>query len=161
MDSQGTPSVSSTLSVVRAIDPRHALLIDELFPAAIATQVRAALARSDSVTAMQFLEAGLSIDPGHSALTQLRDEVKTARAQAAQAELDGVRPESRAPTAVAMTSEMTPADMSADQLRSSITTALDKQFRTLAKVRGLTNAGLRSSVRATTLTHRSSNAVSS
>jgi serine/threonine protein kinase len=138
MDSQGMPSVSGSLAVVRVIDPRHALLIDERIPAAVATQVRAALGKSDTLTAMQLVEVGLSIDSGHSALTQLRDEVKAVRARAAQAEVDGVRVESPVPAVAATTpGEMTPANMSAEQLRSLITGALDKRFRTLAEARSL------------------------
>jgi serine/threonine protein kinase len=146
MDSQGIPSVAGALAVVRAIDPRHALLIDERLPAAFATQVRAALGKSDTALATDLVDAGISIDPADSALTRLRDDVKVSRAQSVQAELDGARPTSRATAVAAATPgraesppapEMTPATMSEDQLRSSVTAALEKPWRTLAEARSL------------------------
>jgi predicted Ser/Thr protein kinase len=140
---QGSPSLSSALAAVRAIDPRHALLIDERFPAAFASQVRTALGKSDTALAAQLVEAGLSIDPGDSALTRLQDEVRAVRA--AQAEAGGTKPGSRTQVTTATAAraenssatEIAPADMSSDQLRASIAAGLEKRSRTLAEARSL------------------------
>jgi serine/threonine protein kinase len=135
IDPQGTPSVAGSLAVVRVIDPRNPLLIDARLPAAFVEQARRALGSADTALATQLVAAGVAIDPGDSTLARLRDEVRNARAQAIEAELNGVRP-----AVVAAPVPERAEDMTVEQLRAGIAAGLEQPSRTLAQARAL--AGL-------------------
>jgi serine/threonine protein kinase len=138
IDSQGTPSVTSALAIIRAVDPRNYLLIDARIPGTFAEQARVALGKANTALATELVTAGVAIDPGDSTLTRLREEVRAARVQALEAEMDGVRPPPQVP-AVASAVTARPEDMTADQLRASITAGLEKPVRTISEARSLSN----------------------